>query len=75
MYKIEYAGTEKVGGVTKFVTIPDIPVNIKFSKRIWFKKSIIQVFDMIVIKLNLKLLLVKLAQPISVKLKAQRASG
>ena len=33
-YKIQYAGTEEVGGITKFVTVPDKPVKIKFSRRV-----------------------------------------
>ena len=33
-YKISYAGEEAVGGVTKFVTVPDKPVKIQFSRRL-----------------------------------------
>ena len=33
-YKISYAGEEAVGGVTKFVTVPDKPVKIKFTRRL-----------------------------------------
>ena len=33
-YQISYAGEEAVGGVTKFVTVPDKPVKIKFSRRL-----------------------------------------
>ena len=32
-YKLEYAGSEPVGGLTKFVTVPDKPVIINFSRR------------------------------------------
>ena len=32
-YKLEYAGSEPVGGQTKFVTVPDKPVIINFSRR------------------------------------------
>ena len=32
-YRLEYAGTEPVGGFTKFITVPDKPVRIKFSRR------------------------------------------
>ena len=33
-YKISYAGEGEVGGVTKFVTVPDKPVKIQFSRRL-----------------------------------------
>ena len=33
-YKISYAGEEAIGGVTKFVTVPDKPVRIQFSRRL-----------------------------------------
>ena len=33
-YKISCAGEEAVGGVTKFVTVPDKPVRIQFSRRL-----------------------------------------
>ena len=33
-YKISYAGEGPVGGVTKFVTVPDKPVKIQFSRRL-----------------------------------------
>ena len=33
-YEISYAGEEAVGGVTKFVTVPDKPVKIRFSRRL-----------------------------------------
>ena len=32
-YKLEYAGTESVGVLTKFVSVPDKPVRIKFIRR------------------------------------------
>ena len=32
-YRLEYAGTEPVGGATKFITVPDKPVIINFSRR------------------------------------------
>ena len=32
-YRLEYAGTEPVGGATKFVTVPDKPVRINFARR------------------------------------------
>ena len=32
-YRLEYAGSESVGGETKFVTVPDKPVMINFSRR------------------------------------------
>ena len=32
-YKLEYAGSEPVSGETKFITVPDKPVMINFTKR------------------------------------------
>ena len=32
-YKLEYAGSEPVGGETKFITVPDKPVLINFARR------------------------------------------
>ena len=32
-YQLEYAGTGEVGGNTKFITVPDKPVRIKFNRR------------------------------------------
>ena len=32
-YRLEYAGTESVGVLTKFVSVPDKPIRIKFIRR------------------------------------------
>ena len=32
-FRLEYSGTEQVGVLTKFVSVPDKPVRIKFIRR------------------------------------------
>ena len=32
-FRLEYSGTEHVGVLTKFVSVPDKPVRIKFIRR------------------------------------------